>query len=61
MFILQAHMVCLTNEIVDFQINRNTTTLMALITMENEMDECDTKIIGKFSITNRISCNVYCY
>ncbi|KAA0046534.1 DUF4378 domain-containing protein [Cucumis melo var. makuwa] len=44
-FILQAHMVCLTNEIVDFQINRNTTTLMALITMENEMDECDTKII----------------
>ncbi|XP_011659831.1 uncharacterized protein LOC101223218 isoform X3 [Cucumis sativus] len=34
-----------TNESVDLQINRNTTTLMALITMENEMDKCDTKII----------------
>ncbi|XP_038878559.1 uncharacterized protein LOC120070755 [Benincasa hispida] len=34
-----------TNESVDLPINRKTTTLMALIAMENEFDECDTKII----------------
>lgn len=69
MFILQTHMVEAkkehestdTNEIVDLPRNQNTTTLMALITMENEIDKCDTKIIGKFSITNKISCNIYCY
>lgn len=70
-FIIQIHMVEAakkddestdTDESVDLPVNRNATTLIALITMENEIDidECDTKIVGKLSITVKISCNIYC-
>ena len=69
MFILQTHMVEAkkdhdntdTNESANLPINQHSATIMALASIENEIDECDTKIIGKISITNKICCNIYCY
>lgn len=65
-FILQTPMVeakkndesSSTHESADVPKSRNKTTLMALITMESETEECDAKIIGKLSITNKICCNI---
>ena len=59
MFILQTHIVEAKkddessdpNESADLPTNQIKVTLMDLITMESETEECDTKIIGKLSFT----------